>query len=228
MKKLASLAVGVLGVAGLAAAAPPSNPMADLEDVYAWMAGFTLNVAMTVSPLDDGSHSFDPSVQYVFHLSSKTGLGLQPTSTTTSETRLIARFASNTQVQVWVTDAATGAVKDYVTGDPSAPAGVTSVDGKVRLFAGRRSDPRFFSATGLVAGLAQVGTVLATNPTTNAAGCPMITGVDGNAVRTKLTSGSDGYAGKNVMAIVVSLDKSLVNAPGNTALAVWASTHEGS
>ncbi|HEY0195773.1 MAG TPA: DUF4331 family protein [Kofleriaceae bacterium] len=203
--------------------------MADIEDVYAWMTGFTLDLVMDVSPLDDGSHRFDRSVQYVFHVNSKTGTnGLATTSTTTAETRIIVQFDSGTQVQVWVVDPA-GAVKDYIQGDPSATAGVSSVAGKTRIFAGRRSDPRFFSQSGLTAGLTQLGTFQTTNGMgRDASGCPNnIAGGDTTLIRQALTGGADTYAGKNVMAIVVTLDKSLVNAPGNTNIAVWGSTHQG-
>jgi len=42
-----------------------------------------------------------------------------------------------------------------------------------------------------------------------------------------LTTGSDDFATTNVMAIVVQVDKSLVNTTGNTTVAVWGSTHAG-
>ncbi|HEX3762623.1 MAG TPA: hypothetical protein VHW23_28195, partial [Kofleriaceae bacterium] len=122
--------------------------MADITDVYAWMTGSNLlDLVMDLSPRDDGTNAFGPAVLYVFHLTSKSGIGLTQTGGT--ETQVICRFDSNTSVQCWVVSA--GATKDYVTGDPSSPAGVTSLTGKVRVFAGRRSDPRFFNGSGFTA-----------------------------------------------------------------------------
>jgi hypothetical protein len=207
-----------------AAPAAAANPMATIADVYAWMNGSNIDLVMDVSPLDDGSHSFDPSVQYVFHLTSKPGLGFNMPGLGT-ETRVILQFASSTSVQGWVTDPTGTTTKDYVTGDPSNPAGITSIHGKIRVFAGPRSDPRFFNATGFASGLAQLGTELTAK---DGAGCPVINGSQSASIRNLLTTGGDTYDKKNVMAIVVAVDKSLVNLTGNTTVAVWGSTHAGS
>ena len=158
MKKLAYLG----GVAGLVVALVATqtghaadhldsstlatNPLGDLNDVYVWMNGdaSTVNLAMTVSPADPGDRAFGPDVQYVFHVTSKSGLGvLVPDG---NETRVICTFESATSAQCWIADG-TG-TKDYVTGDPSNAAGIKSTSGKVRLFAGRRSDPFFFNLQG--------------------------------------------------------------------------------
>jgi len=200
-----------------------ANPMADITDVYAWMASTTtLALVMDVSPQDAGSHSFDPTVLYVFHLTSKSGLGVNTTGGT--ETKVICRFASSTSVQCWVAGAS--GLKDYVTGDPSNPAGVTSPSGKVKVFAGRRSDPASFNLTGFNAAVSTYASYLARVP--DNAGCPTaITGAEATGLRTTLSTGSDNFSASNVMAIVVQLDKSLVNATGNTVVAVWGSTHAG-
>jgi hypothetical protein len=236
LKKLASLG----GVAGLAVVvllsargqaadhresrALAATPMADITDVYTWMAGSNLNLVMDLSPSDDGSHSFDPSVQYVFHLTSKAGLG--PGMSGGTETRVILRFASSTSVECWVTDAGGTTTKDYVSGDPSNTAGVTSIHGKVRVFAGRRSDPAFYNAAGFASGAAELGANIAGK---DAAGCPTaINSAEAMAIRTLLTGGADSFATQNVMAIVVQLDKALVNTGTNTTVSVWGSTHAGS
>jgi hypothetical protein len=202
--------------------------MADVADVYAWMSSASnLALVMDVSPQDDGSHSFDPSVLYVFHLTSKPGRlgGIDAFGGTLSpgtETDVICRFASNTSVQCWVTFG--GTTKDYVAGDPSNPAGITSVLGKVKVFAGRRSDPSSFNISGFNAAIATYKTLFSTS-TKDMAGCPGIT--DANSVRTALRTGSDSFAGSNVMSIVVQINKSLVNADMNTVVSVWGSTHAG-
>jgi len=234
VKKLASLG----GVAGLAVVAllatkgqaadhvdSPSlttNPMADITDVYSWMTGSNLNLVMDVSPLDDGTRSFGPAVLYVFHLTSKPGLGVGAPGGT--ETRVLLRFASNTSVECWVTDA-TG-TKDYVTGDPSNTAGVTSILGKIKVFAGRRSDPFFYNATGFAAAVTAIN-AFTTNPGPDPAGCPTVNPSDALGVRNLLATGPDAFAAANVMAIVVQVDKSLVTTGTNTTVAVWGSTHAG-
>ena len=135
MTKLAFL----IGVAGLGTAAllatqghaadhldSPSlatNPLGDITDVYAWMTGNSLDLVMDVSPFDDGTRRFGPSVLYAFHVVSKPGLGVGMPPQTGTETKVICKFASNTSVACWVADAS--GTKDYVTGDPSGTAGVT-------------------------------------------------------------------------------------------------------
>jgi hypothetical protein len=236
LKKLAMIS-GVAGVAVVALLASQGraadhvdsptlagNPMADITDVYAWMTGSNLNLVMDVSPLDDRTRSFGPSVLYVFHVTSKTGLGVGVPGGT--ETKVICRFASNTSVQCWVTNAAGTTTKDYVTGDPQAEAGITSVLGKVKVFAGRRSDPSFFNVTGLTDAVRMINGLA---PTLDAGGCPSaITAAQAGAIRTALATGPDAFAARNVMAIVVQVNRSLVSPPGTSTVAVWGATHAGS
>lgn len=201
-----------------------ATPTADITDLYAWMIGANLNLVMDVSPMDDGTHSFDPGVLYVFHLTSKAGLGVGAAGG--AETRVICKFASNTSVACWVADA-TG-TRDYVTGDPSNTAGVTSLRGKVRVFAGRRSDPMFFNQSGFAAAVPMLKAIPVTPPP-DAAGCPQALDVGGAlTVRNLLHAGGDTFATANVLALVVQIDKSLVNTGSNTTVAVWGSTHAGS
>jgi hypothetical protein len=179
---------------------------------------------MDVSPRDDGTNAFGPDVAYVFHVTSKSSISVaQPGGT---ETQVICRFDANTRVQCWVVSG--GVTKDYVTGDPSSPAGVTSLTGKVKVFAGRRSDPRFFNGSGFAAAIAMYQ---ALNFTANA--CPTtIQAGQGVGLRAALAGPvapvTDDFATSNVMAIVVQIDRALVNVSGNTAVSVWASTHAGS
>lgn len=242
MNKLASLGgVAGAGVAGLAIAAVLAGPgeaadravsqaaavtpMAHVSDVYAWMSSASnLSLAMDVSPQDDGSHSFDPSVLYVLHVTSKSGLGLGPTAIVGAQTEIICRFASSTSVQCWVI--AAGSTKDYVSGDPSNPAGVASLLGKLKVFAGRRSDPSSFNLSGFNSAISTYTTLLGSNGS-DMAGCPGISGTEAGSLRGLLATGSDSFAASNVMAIVVQIDKTLVNADKNTVVSVWGSTHVG-
>jgi uncharacterized protein DUF4331 len=213
------------------AASPAASPMADITDVYAWMAGSNLNLVMDVSPRDDGTNAFGPAVLYVFHLTSKSGLN--PGAGGGIETQVICRFGSNTSVQCWV--ASGGTTKDYVTGDPSNTAGVTSPTGKVKVFAGRRSDPAFFNLAGFNTAIAMYQALNIGTPDTPVCPTGLLSG-QGLSLRTALGdpmsgsgsgSGSDSFAASSVMAIVVQIDKALVNTSPNTTIAVWASTHAG-
>src|SRR5204863_3002469 len=134
-----------------------------------WVAGANLNLVMDVSPSDDGAHRFDPSVIYVFHLTSKPGLGVTVPGGT--ETQVVMRFASNTSVECWVTGP--GGTMDYVTGDPSNTTGISSATGKLRVFAGRRSDPMFFDQTALAQAVAAIEAAPSA-VARDTAGCPMV------------------------------------------------------
>jgi len=231
VNKLAALA-GVAGLTIVAAltarghaadrAALPAvtNPMADIADLYAWMTGANLNLVMDVSPLDDGSRGFDPGVVYVFHVTSKPGLGVATPGGV--ETRVICQFASSTSAACWVVGAA--GTKEYVAGDPSG-AGMTATSGKLRVFAGRRSDPAFSNQAGFASAVNQI------KPFTSALdadGCPTaLPAGNALAIRNALVAGADSFGAKNVMALVVQLDKSLVNDGAQTVVAVWGSTHTG-
>jgi hypothetical protein len=215
-----------------------ATPMADINDVYAWMDGTKINLAMTISPDDVDARTFGPGVQYVFHVHSKTGIGVGIAGTGT-ETRVICTFVSNTSAQCWVTDVA-GAVKDYITGDPSNTAGISSGSGKMRMFAGKRSDPFFFNLQGFREAIRAVKAAAPTI-TIDAAGCPNnLSNVQVQAVAANLGAAipvgeapcpnatRDCFANLNVKTILVQVDKSLVTVGPNTAVGVWASTHTGS
>ncbi|MEJ7599327.1 MAG: DUF4331 family protein [Kofleriaceae bacterium] len=222
-----------------------TNPLADLNDVYTWMNGDAskVNLAMTISPADTG-RAFGPDVQYVFHVTSKSGLGvLVPDG---KETRVICTFASSTSAECWIAD--DSGTKDYVTGDPSNTAGITSTSGKVRLFAGRRSDPFFFNLQGFRDAVGAVRALPAAT-TFDAAGCPTKCGAAdatqcgtaAGAIRGLLSgqrpvpptppvpacpiNNKDCFINLNVLAIVIQVDKTLFNTGSNTSLAVWGSTH---
>ncbi len=224
-----------------------ANPMADINDVYTWMTpdALKLNLAMTVSPGDNGLRTFGDSVQYVWHVISKASTdAADPTqvvarnAATDVETSVICTFVSNTKASCWVVSGTT--VKGFVTGDPSATAGMTSGDGKVKVFAGRRSDPFFFNLQGFRNAIAGVKMAAATPGfAVTPDGCPKtLMDTDAAGLRTLLSTQQTGagvpacspttldcFASFNVMAIVVQVDKTLVNATGNNFLSVWASTH---
>ena len=242
------------------------NPMADINDVYAWMTsdGAKINLALTVSPHDDGSHAFDPSTVYVFHVTSKGGFPLHapcPDGTCPSgfacspamtceptqvESKVICKFASNTSGACWVVNA-NDQVADYVTGDFSTPDGVSSAGGKLKVFAGPRSDPFFFNFGGFVSAV-----TVALGATYCAGDCPGGLGSDAakcptstdftkaTTLRTLVSTAPasmvgfcpagqiDCFSNLNVMSIVIQLDKGLVLSGSDALVSVWAATHAGS
>jgi hypothetical protein len=214
-----------------------TSPLADINDVYSWMDGDRLNLAMSVSPGDVESRTFGPAVQYVFHVHSKAmiGVGIPGTGV---ETRVLCTFESNTSVECWVTDVG-GRVKDYVKGDPGDPAGIMSKSGKVRMFAGRRSDPFFFNLQGFRTAITSLVTRFGQQPPVgfDAAGCPSgLAQAEVLAIAASLSAQVGGqppcsmtqrdcFAELNVKMILVQLDKTLVNSGNNFTVGVWASTH---
>ncbi len=217
----------------LDAPAVVNNPMADITDVYAWMdeSANKVNLVMDISPGDPGTGSaarhFSPSILYVFHVTSVDNF--PPTSGT--ETKVICKFASDTSAECWVGTA------DYVKGDPSGIAGVTSASTKVKLFAGRRSDPFFFNFNGFKDAQGAIAAMQGTF-TKDAAGCPTLTAALCGQVRGLLQESSsatphfpcaaspaDCFVGLDVQSIVLQIDKSLLNTGSHYILGVWASTH---
>lgn len=210
-----------------------ANPMADITDVYAWNTSDAskVNLIMGVSPGDPGTRHFDNTVQYVFHVSSTSAIDSQ----TRTETKVICTFASDTDAQCWV------GTKDYVHGDPSGTTGMTSASGKVKVFAGRRADPFFFNLNGFKDTVATVEAAVGSGQVSmfDGAGCPIIPAAIGGALRATLREGARGSATHapcsgsstncfqdlDVMAIVVQVDKTLLNEGTNKVLAVWGSTH---
>lgn len=233
-----------------------ANPMADIGDVYTWMSSdkTKINLAMTFSPADDGTRHFSPAVQYVFHVTEYAGAtndaaynGHQGT-----EHKVICTFASDTSAQCWVATGST--ILDYVKGNPSATAGITSTDGKVKLFAGHRSDPFFFNLGGFKTAVHDVEIACGNGTTTtgacpgsltpalNAAGCPQlpaaalaapVAALSAQNAASAITAPCSGtvkdcFASFNVMAIVLQIDTSLVVGTNNHLVSVWGSTHMGS
>jgi hypothetical protein len=214
-----------------------ANAMADINDVYTWNTpdGVSINLAMTVSPGDDGTRHFGPSVQYVFHVSSHPGVdNMHAFSNPGTESKVICTFTSDTAGECWVVLGST--VKDYIKGDFSSPSGVSSADGKIKVFAGRRADPFFFNLSGFH--VAQHTVEAAGAIPANAAGCPQVPEAIAAQLRTDLSTTqaadpdglctanqADCFLKFNVMAIVLQVDKSLLLQNTDKLLSVWGSSH---
>ena len=107
----------------------------------------------------------------------------------------------------------------YVTGDASSLSGITSSNGKLRVFTGLRNDPFFFNLAGFRE-TARIVTGAASSLTFDAAGCPAVDSATSTALVTQLQSAPgggpapDSFANFNVIAIVVEVDKSILTGNG--------------
>ena len=118
---------------------------------------------------------FSDSAQYVFHTTSRAKFGDPPSP----EVDVICVFAASQTIQCWA------GTQEYVTGDASAVGGITSADGKLRVFAGLRDDPFFFN----LAGFKETGKDVAnaaSSLTFDPAGCPQLDAATAGALVTQL------------------------------------------
>ncbi len=194
-----------------------ADPAADIADLYAWMDatdGETLNLVMTLAT----SGAFSDAVDYVFHVNSDDDGPLGP----------------NLQVETTITCTfdAGGTVTcegggSSVSGDASNEAGITSADGLLRVFAGLRDDPFFFNSAGFGATVeAVIGAATGEPPLEfDDDGCPQLDDATAAQLRSVISTApnGDGFAGRNVLALVVQIDRSVVNGNGDI-LGIWAST----
>jgi len=202
--------------------APIATPAADITDYFAWMTpdATHVNLVMTVSPFATADSQWSDAIVYAMHVSSMEGYGAEDVE----KSQLICRFynADGSGVECWMGD-------EYVAGDPSDPAGIWSESGMIRVYAGLRNDPFFFEFTGFQNA---VSTVIgaASSLEFDDEGCPAVDEATSGVLVGQLQSGADGaeasdtFAGANVLALVVQIDKSLVNG-GGQFLSTWASTH---
>lgn len=239
-----SFAAPVMSADHRDAPASTADPASDINDVYAFMDGSNVVLAMTVFPLADASAKFSDKTQYVFHTSSGSAFG-----TTSSNTDVICTFDTSQKISCWVGTA------DYVTGDASATSGITSTSGKVKVFSGKRADPFYFNICGFREAVGEVDAAETGGliPTPDAAGCPVFTGGASNptviALQASLKktgpttdpgpssdpvsaycsgtgrTGPDDFGGFNTLAIVVSVDKTLLNG-GGPIMSVWGATYK--
>ena len=224
-KKLLSIALGAgLSTAAWAAdhvdaPAASAEPTADIADLYAWMTpdAAKLNLVMTVNPFATAASMWSDAVIYAFHIESSPAYGMPGDSA-----EVLCRFYDATQIECW-------AEGEYVVGDPSNPAGISSESGALKVYAGLRDDPFFFELTGFnnaIAAVIDAAPALDFDP----AGCPQVDADTSGALIGLLTSGTDGapasdtLAGANVLSLVVQIDKTVINS-GGPILAIWSSTH---
>ncbi len=250
---LALLAAAVLASPAAVAAdhldgpAVTADPSADITDLFTWMVdGTHAALVMDVTPFAAGTGAtvsqFSDAVAYTFHTTTQASfyagaiLGVKD-----AEIDVTCTFDQSGNPSCWVYHAGDtlGAdAYDYVTGTAAAASsatGISSADGKVKIFAGPRNDPFFFNLPGFQAVISDVEQALdagALNGTFNAAGCPTLPSQTAEALGKQLASNADGglppdtFAGADVLSIVVTIDTSLLlQAAGDTVLSVWGSTN---
>ena len=231
MNKSTLIAIGVLGCALIAhvgyaadhidgprAAADPS---ADITDAFVWMSpdAQRINLVMDVVRNASASAKFSDSVEYVFHTESRPSYG----APAAPEVDVICVFDPDQTVQCFAGD------KAVVGGDASDPAGIASADGKLRVFTGLRNDPFFFNLAGFRA-TGRLVTAAAPSLSFDPAGCPLLDTTTASTLVTQLKSAPGGgpavnaFANFNVLAIVVSVDKSILT-KGGPIVGVAASTN---
>jgi hypothetical protein len=205
--------------------ATKADPTVDINDLYGWVDGSNLALALTVFPAamagtDGGTGSqFSDKVQYVIHTSSGAGFG-----SAVANEDIICTFNAAQIISCWL------GTDEYVSGNATGTAGLASADGKFKVFAGLRADPFFFNLDGFKHTVATVESA-APSLTFDVAGCPQLDGPTAAALRSQLQTSPDGgppvdfFAPLNGLAIVVSVDKTLVT-KGGAVVSVWASTHK--
>jgi hypothetical protein len=155
------------------------DPATDIADVYAWMSSDASRVRLV---LDIVADRFSDAVQYVFHLESAAELG--PPSATRD---LICTFDAEQKISCWLGD------DEYAGGDASRSPGITSASGRMRVFAGKRSDPFFFNAEGFSATISRVR-VSTTALSFDEAGCPLLDQETANTLAGGLATDPFGEA----------------------------------
>lgn len=200
--------------------AAKADPTADINDLYSWMDGNRAVFALTVFPAAPAGALFSDRIQYVIHTTSSAKFGDPETNKD-----VVCTFAGTTAPQTvscWL-----GATDEFVSGNASGAAGLSSADGKLTVFAGLRRDPFFFNIDGFRATVATVKS--AAGGLTFDAGCPLLDSPTATALQTSLQTTDGGapvdfFRDLNTLAIVVSVDKTLITT-GGPIVSSWASTH---
>lgn len=204
-------------------AAVKTDKATDINDVYAWTSadGSKVTLVMTVFPAADAGAAFSTSAWYVFHTASRASFA----ATQATPVDITCGFKADKKIECWIG----GDRSQYFSGDASNAAGISRLGGKVKAFAGLRKDHFFFNLDGFNTVRSAVKAA-AGGLTFDGAGCPTLDITTANTLVTQLkkapagTDAVDFFKDLNTLAIVLELDKSLLNKGGNF-FSVWAGTH---
>jgi len=137
-----------------------ANPDADISDVYAW-AKDDGHIVLIMNIVGD----FSDATQYAFHVGRTDAAAGAITAPAADVTDVICEFDAGGAIQCWVGDGA------YVTGDPTADAGIESTDGSIKVHANAHADPFYFNLEGFSTAIATANAAAAALQL-DAAGCP--------------------------------------------------------
>jgi hypothetical protein len=212
MKKLLLIAIAVLAMMLLSQSsrsadhidsprALSAGPEVDVTDQYAWMSPDAKSVFIVMGFLRNASvdSRFSDSAQYVVRTFSRQKFGDPPGP----EVDIICVFSKAQIIQCWAGN------ESYVTGDASNPAGITSADGKLRVFAGLRSDAMFFNSAGFRA-TARMVTAALPNLQVDTSGCPQVNAETSAALIKQLGTSPTGGTAVNAFNMLNDLDIALV------------------
>lgn len=228
----AAIGIGIVALAADHADSPSvaTNPKMDITDLYAFQDGNNLVLVMDVNPLSGPVATedlrFATTGAYYFHVDSDGDVS-------TDEKTYTVQFADKSDGTEWIrvrgTGHGSGSTDDIVgqvntSADAATPRTVSSGDSAVKIFAGPRDDPFFFSLLGN--GIDYKGFTTCTN----AGGCflgvcdrsPGGTGcLSGGAAAPYPSNSVDTLAGFNVSAIVIEVP---LTDFASSSLGIWAST----
>jgi hypothetical protein len=218
----ASLAPAAMAADHADGPATTADPTADITDVYAWVSGGKTYLVMDIGKNLPAGAKFSNTVKYVFHTVSESAYG----ATVKTPLNIICTFTVAQVASCWAGD------KDYVTGDASKTTGLSSADGKLKVFAGLRADPFFFNLKGFKDVAATVHAA-APHLSFTSGGCPnldpktsaLLVGQLSTSTPDAGNAAVDNFAGFNVLSIVLELDTPLV-AAGGPIVGVWGSTNK--
>ncbi len=210
-------------------AAVKTDPSTDINDVYTWMSadGKTTYFVMTVYPAAGADAKFSNAAWYVFHTSSR----MHFADTTATPLDIICGFDTTQKISCWVGSDRT----NFVSGDASSTSGLTSANGKIKVFAGLRKDHFFFNLDGfkaVAAAVTSAAPTLVTQKAFDAAGCPNLAKLGAGtaaALATQLQKAPGGGAPMdhflplNTLAIVLAIDTEEI-CPGGPLVSVWGAT----
>lgn len=202
-------------------ASPMAAPGADITDLFSWMSsdGSKVILAMTVFPSASAGSRFSTDVLYAFHTISRTSI----TATTGVQTDIYCGFDDSQRISCIVGDPSTAA-----SGDASGQSGISSTNGKLKVFAGLRKDPSFVSLANL-SNFKNAVVAALPSATADAAGCKALPQTAAKTVAQNALAGSspsaNTYASSNVLALVMEVDRTLLSR-GGSVLSVWGATHK--
>jgi hypothetical protein len=221
MKKLLLIAIAILAMMLLSQSSrsadhidspiPISMPQCDFTDQRVWMSpdGRNVNIILGFVRNATVNSQFSDACQYVARFFSRPNFGDPPGP----EVDLICIFSKDQTIQCWAGN------ESYVTGNANNLAGITSADGKLRVFAGVRQDVMFFNSAGF---RRTARTVTAALPSLqlDASGCPQVDAATSAELSRQLrVSPTDGppvnaFNQLNDVFLVAQVEKSILTRNG--------------